>query len=79
VAGYSEWAMVTFVGSSQLTLTLTAGSGIQFDVDTSCGGTSVISGATGTATITTTGAYYIRVYGANSSVTGSWSLAASAQ
>lgn len=79
VAGYSEWLFVTWEGTSQLTLTLTAGSGIQFDVDTSCAGNPVISGATGTATISTTGTYYIRVYGANPSVTGSWTMALSAQ
>lgn len=79
VAGYSEWLFVTWEGTSQLTLTLTAGSNIQFDVDTSCAGNPVISGATGTATITTTGTYYIRVYGANPSLTGSWTMALSAQ
>jgi hypothetical protein len=79
VVGYSEWLSVTWEGTSQLTLTLSAGSGIQFDVDTSCAGNPVISGATGTATISTTGTYYIRVYGANPSVTGSWTMALSAQ
>jgi len=80
VAGYSEWLFVPLEGASQLTLTLTAGSGIQFDVDTSCAGNPVISGATGTATISATGTFYIiRVYGANPSVAGSWTMALSAQ
>lgn len=78
-AGYSEWYVFTWLNSSQATLTLTGGSGLQFDVDTSCAGTTVVSAATGAATLTTSGTYYLRIYGANSSVTGAWTMSVAVQ
>src|SRR5579859_3860036 len=63
-AGYSEWYVFTWQNSSQAALTFTAGSGLQFDVDTSCEpGTTVVSAATGAATLTASGTYYLRIYG----------------
>lgn len=74
-AGYSEWYSVTFAlgGScSELSLTLTTSSQIQFSVYTAPA-IPVVTGVTST-NITTAGTYYIQVSGANSSVTGNWSL-----
>jgi hypothetical protein len=79
-AGDSEWYFVTFSlgGScSELSLTLTTSSAIQFSVWTSAT-SSVVTGVTST-NITTAGTYYIQVYGANSSATGNWSLALAEQ
>jgi hypothetical protein len=79
-AGCSEWYVFTWQNSSQATLTFTGGSGLQFDVDTSCEpGTTVVSAATSAATLTTSGTYYFRIYGATSSVTGAWTMSLAVQ
>ena len=77
-AGYSEWYVFTWINSSQATLTFTGGSGLQFDVNTSCV-TTVVSAATSAATLTTPGTYYFRIYGAPSSVTGAWTMSLAVQ
>jgi hypothetical protein len=77
-AGYSEWYVFTWLNSSQATLSFTGGSGLQFDVNTSCG-TTVVSAATSAATLTTSGTYYFRIYGATSSVTGAWTMSLAVQ
>lgn len=79
-AGVSEWYTVASASDvSQATLTLTGANGLQFDVYTSCGGAAVVSAATSIATITTPGTYFLRIYGTNSSVTGTWNILIASQ
>jgi hypothetical protein len=78
-AGASEWYTVALASQvSQATLTLTSSSGLQFDVYMTCGGAALVSAATSVATITTPGTYFLRVYGPNSSVTGTWNISIAA-
>lgn len=58
------------------TLTLSAGTGIQFDVNTDPT-TTVASASTTVVTLTSPGTYYIRIYGATSTTTGTWTMSVS--
>jgi hypothetical protein len=75
-AGTEDWLQFTWVGGCTATLTLTASSGIQFDVNTDSI-TSVVSAVTTSTTLTIPGTYYIRIYGATSTTTGTWAMAVS--
>lgn len=59
-------------------LTLKASDGVQFDIDNP-DTTNVATALTTSQIITTPGTYYLRIYGANQSLTGTWSLSASVQ
>jgi len=75
-AGTEDWFLVTFYINAPCsggTVTLTASSGIQFDIRTDPN-TNVVAGVTSAYTITTSGTYLIRVYGATPSTVGTWSL-----
>jgi hypothetical protein len=81
-AATEDWFLFTS-GSScpSITLTLTASGGVQFDVYSSpyTGQPAVASAVTTVFTTTTPGDYYIRIYGATSSVTGNWAMSVAAQ
>ncbi len=75
-AGASVWLTVSLPSTScSATLTLTASSGIQFDVVPQFDPTTnIASGVTTAFTTTGAGLYFIRIYGATSSVTGTWTM-----
>ena len=75
-AGTEDWFLVTFTNFSTCsggTVTLTASSGIQFDVLTNAS-TTLVAGVTSAYTITTPGMYFIRIHGVTPSTVGTWSL-----
>jgi hypothetical protein len=84
-AGDEEWYILSFnlgpTSCTKLMLTLTTKSAIQFDVLSDPGLSTIISGYVNgqPAFITTSGTYYIRVYGNTSSDSGFWSLAATVE
>jgi hypothetical protein len=80
-AATEDWFLFTSgSGCFGATVTLTASSGVQFDVYTyPYTGQAVASAVTSVFTITTPGEYYIRIYGATSSVTGNWAMTVAVQ
>jgi Bacterial Ig-like domain (group 2)/Collagen triple helix repeat (20 copies) len=81
-AATKDWIVFTSGSScSSTTVTLTASSGVQFDVYTYpyTGQAAVASAVTSVFTTTTQGEYYILIYGATSSVTGTWSMSVAVQ
>jgi hypothetical protein len=75
-AGTQDWLQVTPT-CSLATFTLTGSSGIQFDVNTDAS-TIVASAGAPSTTLATSGTYYIRIYGATSTSTGTWTMTISA-
>jgi hypothetical protein len=75
-SGAAVWLAVNLPSTScAATFTLTANSGIQFDVVPQFDPTmSIASGVTTAFSPTGAGVYFIRIYGAASSVTGTWTL-----
>jgi hypothetical protein len=81
-AATEDWLVVTPASScSSITFTLTASSGVQFDVYTYpyTGQPAVASAITTAFTTTIPGEYYILIYGAASSVTGTWAMSVAVQ
>ncbi len=81
-AATEDWVVFTSgSGCSSTTVTLTVSSGVQFDVYTYpyIGQAPIASALTSVFTTTTQGEYYIRIYGATSSVTGTWAMSVGVQ
>lgn len=81
-AASEDWLVFTSASScSSTTVTLTLSSGVQFDVYTYpyTGQAAIASALTSVFTTTTQGEYYIRIYGATSSVTGTWAMSVAVQ
>jgi hypothetical protein len=75
-AATEDWFVFTWSPGpfcSQITLSLSASNGIQFDVRTDAA-TNVASAATTVVNLTTSGTYYLRIYGATSSAIGIWGM-----
>jgi hypothetical protein len=73
--GTEDWFVFTWsvgpAGCTHAGLTLTATSGIQADINTDAT-TTILSSATGPTVLTTSGTFYVRVYGASTGDIGTW-------
>jgi hypothetical protein len=81
-AATEDWFLFTSASScSNTTVTLTVSSGVQFDVYTYpyTGQAAVASAITTVFSTTIQGEYLVRVYGATSSVTGTWAMSVAVQ
>jgi hypothetical protein len=82
-AGDEDWFTVSWnpMGSScrTMTVTMTASSGIQFDVQPDCTGNAKVASAVTNAILRAGGTFYVRIYGATPNVTGTFTMTVSVQ